>query len=135
MSNYSNRTDLQNPAKKIAASAAKGQTYGKAGQQLAAQKIVPMGTSQSSAPQQMAPQAKPGSLGALDRPTENPNEPGTYGSIVGPGPGPEAVPNMTQGVPAAGSKEDLLSQVKYIYSKFPNSAIFQLMLELEGIQL
>ncbi len=73
MATYANRTDLQNPTKKMAVTAATGQTYGEAGAQRAAQQAVPMG-----APQ--APVIAPGSLGNLDRPTERPTEPVTAGN-------------------------------------------------------
>ena len=83
---YSNRTDLQNPAKKMAATAAKGQTYGAAGKQLTAQRAVPMA---GAAPQMTQPQRNtvaPGSMGAFNRPTDAPQEPVTAGANVGAGP-------------------------------------------------
>ena len=83
---YSNRTDLQNPAKKMAATAAKGQTYGEAGKQIAAQRAVPMA---GAAPSMMQPQRNtvaPGSMGAFNRGTDAPDEPVTAGANVGPGP-------------------------------------------------
>lgn len=83
---YSNRTDLQNPAKKIAVSAAKGQTYGEAGKQLAAQRAVPMAApAMAPAPRPRNPVA-PGSMGAFNRDTTAPDEPVTAGANVGPGP-------------------------------------------------
>ena len=84
---YSNRTDLRNPAKKMAATASKGQTYGEAGKQIAAQRAVPMGSSPSdivSAPQKQRP--TPGSLGDFSRATEAPQEPVTAGANIGAGP-------------------------------------------------
>ena len=81
---YSNRTDLQNPAKKMAVSAAKGQTYGEAGKQLAAQRAVPM-AAPAPAPRPRNPVA-PGSMGAFNRDTTAPDEPVTAGANVGPGP-------------------------------------------------
>lgn len=83
---YSNRTDLQNPAKKIAVTAAKGQTYGEAGKQLAAQRAVPMAAPASvPAPRPRNPVA-PGSMGAFNRDTTAPDEPVTAGANIGPGP-------------------------------------------------
>jgi hypothetical protein len=83
---YSNRTDLQNPAKKMAATAAKGQTYGEAGKQIAAQRAVPMaGAAAAPAPPQRNAVA-PGSMGAFNRDTTAPDEPVTAGANVGPGP-------------------------------------------------
>jgi hypothetical protein len=81
---YSNRTDLQNPAKKMAATAAKGQTYGEAGKQIAAQRAVPM-AAPAPAPRPRNPVA-PGSMGAFNRDTTAPDEPVTAGANVGPGP-------------------------------------------------
>lgn len=128
MATYANRTDLQNPTNKMAVTAAPGQTYGEAGAQRAAQQAVPMGTPQ-------APVVAPGSLGNLDRPTERPMEPVTAGNPMGAGPGADAlVPPMPQ-VLQPGSRQDLINQVRYIYSKNPNTAVFQLLLELENQQL
>jgi len=128
MATYGNRTDLQNPTKKIAVTAATGQTYGEAGAQRAAQQAVPMG-----APQ--APVIAPGSLGNLDRPTERPMEPVTAGNPLGMGPGAEAlVPPMPADY-TIGSRQDLIDQVRYVYSKYPNSAVFQLLLDLENQQI
>jgi hypothetical protein len=81
---YSNRTDLQNPAKKMAVTAAKGQTYGEAGKQMAAQRAVPMAGA-APAPAQRNSVA-PGSMGAFNRDTAAPDEPVTAGANVGPGP-------------------------------------------------
>jgi len=81
---YSNRTDLQNPAKKMAATAAKGQTYGEAGKQMAAQRAVPM-AAPAPAPRPRNAVA-PGSMGAFNRDTTAPDEPVTAGANVGPGP-------------------------------------------------
>jgi hypothetical protein len=81
---YSNRTDLQNPAKKMAVTAAKGQTYGEAGKQMAAQRAVPM-AAPAPAPRPRNVVA-PGSMGAFNRDTTAPQEPVTAGANVGPGP-------------------------------------------------
>lgn len=83
---YSNRTDLQNPAKKMAATAAKGQTYGEAGKQIAAQRAVPMAAPATppAPPQRTA--VAPGSMGAFNRPTDAPQEPVTAGANIGAGP-------------------------------------------------
>jgi hypothetical protein len=81
---YSNRTDLQNPAKKMAVTAAKGQTYGEAGKQMAAQRAVPM-AAPAPAPRPRNVVA-PGSMGAFNRDTDAPDEPVTAGANVGPGP-------------------------------------------------
>ena len=81
---YPNRSDLRGGGK-VARAAATGQTYGKAAQQMEAQRAVPMGKS----PVEVAPQrprVQPGTLGALTRPTERPGEPVTAGANFGPGP-------------------------------------------------
>jgi hypothetical protein len=83
---YSNRTDLQNPAKKMAATAAKGQTYGEAGKQLAAQRAVPMAAPASVPAPRPRNTVAPGSMGAFNRPTDAPQEPVTAGANVGAGP-------------------------------------------------
>jgi hypothetical protein len=128
MATYANRTDLQNPTKKLAVTAATGQTYGEAGAQRAAQQAVPMGTPQ--APQ--APSVTPGSLGALDRPTERPLEPVTAGNPLGAGPGAEALVTPLPDTLMPGGKQDLVNQVRYVYSKYPNTALLQLLFELEN---
>lgn len=125
MATYPNRTDLQNPTKKMAVTAAPGQTYGEAGAQRAAQQAVPMGTPQ-------APVVAPGSLGPLDRPTERPLEPVTAGNPLGAGPGAEALVTPLPDTLMAGGKQDLINQVRYVYSKYPNTAVLQLLLELEN---
>lgn len=125
MATYANRTDLQNPTKKMAVTAAPGQTYGEAGAQRAAQQAIPMGTPQ-------APVVAPGSLGPLDRPTERPLEPVTAGNPMGAGPGAEALVTPLPDTLMAGGKQDLINQVRYVYSKYPNTAVLQLLLELEN---
>lgn len=113
---YSNRSDLRNPTKKVAKMAATGQTYGEAGKQLAAQSAVPVAPSptSSSAPQRNA--ITPGSMGAFDRPTEAPNEPLTSGVDFGPG------RNMAQAgirpVPNLGNS--VLQELITLYKLFPN---------------
>lgn len=120
MADYSNRTDLQNPAAKIAATAAKGQAYGEAGKQIAAQQAVPMGASPApSMPQGIAP----GSMGALDRMTERPSEPVTAGADFGLG------PNMAQaGIPiVAPGFNDAIEELKVLYRQFPNDDLGNLL--------
>jgi hypothetical protein len=130
---YSNRSDLRNPAQKVAKRVAPGQTYGEGAAQMRAQQAVPMAsapTDTAPAPQPSAPM--PGSLGPIDRPTERPDEPITAGINMGPGPGSEALEPALPSSFQPGSREMLADQVRYIYSKYPNPAVFQLMLELEN---
>jgi hypothetical protein len=76
MAEYPNRSDLRNPAGKIAAKAATGQTYGEAGKQMAAQQSVPMGASPSAAPQPTQPANRPvaGSVVDMMAPTQRPQD-------------------------------------------------------------
>lgn len=76
MADYPNRSDLRNPANKIAAKAATGQAYGEAGKQLAAQQVVPMGAPQMSAPEPTQPVNRPvaGSVVDLMAPTQRPQD-------------------------------------------------------------
>ena len=137
MAEYPNRTDLSNPAKKIAMSAAKGQTYGEAGKQLASQRVIPMAAPPTDTAPQMSnpPVVMPGSMGPLDRPTERPTEPVTAGNPFGPGAGPEALAAPLPETMSSTQKEMLIAQVRQAYAKYPNTAILQLLLELEGISI
>lgn len=128
---YPNRSDLRNPMGKVAKQAVPGQTYGEAGKQLESQSAVPIAAPPTDMPM-------PGGLGDLTGPTNRPNEPISSGANYGPGPGPEVFgPSMvppTSSLPsdyANGSRQDLIDQVRYAYSKYPNTALFQLLLELE----
>lgn len=133
---YSNRADLRNPAAKIAATAAKGQTYGEAGKQMAAQKVVPMGAAPTDV-QATQQTAAPGQVADLTAATNRPSEPISSGADFGDGPGseifglstsPPLIPNLGYG---PGTRQDLVDQIRFVYSKFPNPAIFQLLLNLE----
>ena len=127
MSDYSNRTDLQNPAAKMAATAAKGQAYGEAGKQIAAQQAVPMGASPApSMPQGVSP----GSMGALDRMTERPAEPITAGADFGAGPN-MAQAGITTTLPGF---NDTLEELKVLFRQFPNDDLAGLLsaMQYEG---
>lgn len=129
--NYPNRSDLRNPANKVAKMAAPGQTYGKATEQMRAQSAVPMGGSPTTnvpAPQPAPPM--PGSLGEFTRPTERPEEPATFGSMVGPGPGPEIL-GVRPTVPEPGSKRDLVERVRAIADVYPSPVLLMFLAELE----
>lgn len=108
MAEYPNRSDLRNPAQKMAATAAKGQTYGEAGKQIQAQKAVPMG----QAPTDTALQ--PGQLGNLMRPTERPAEPVTAGASFGPGPTPRM-----EFMPVRNA-DPVLDELRAMYEMFPS---------------
>lgn len=102
---YANRTDLNNAANRVAKQVVPGQTYGKATQQMEAQRAVPMG----AAPTDVAPRPRPmpGTLGSLTRPTERPSEPITAGAPFGAGPGPIAAGIPTPVSPTASALEEL----------------------------
>lgn len=118
---YPNRSDMRNPAGKIAAKAATGQTYGEAGQQLAAQRAVPMG----AAPTDVVPTQRPvpGTLGGFARPTERPGEPITAGANFGPG------PNAIQaGIPMMmDSRQQAIEELRAIYSMYPTEDLADLL--------
>jgi hypothetical protein len=102
--------------------AARGQTYGKAGQQMEAQRAVPM--------RKPPTETRPAPLTPLLAPTQRPEEPITAGAPFGPGVGPEAL-----GVPVApqvGDVDDLALRVRAIASQFPNAALLGLLAELES---
>lgn len=125
---YSNRSDLQNPMNKVAKTTAPGQTYGEATKQMAAQSAVPMG----SAPTDNTPAPPmPGSLGEFTRATERPGEPATFGSMVGPGPGPEVL-GIGPTVPKTGSKVDLVERVRAIADVYPSPVLLMFLSELEN---
>src|SRR5581483_5643991 len=105
--NYPNRSDLTRQPS-VPARVATGQTYGKAQQQIQAMRTVPMrpppatpapppgGQPQpvggGGAPPSGGAPMPPGGFGPLARPTERPGEPVTTGAPVGPGAGPETLP-------------------------------------------
>lgn len=111
---------------KIAKQAAKGQQYGEAGRQMAAQQAVPMAKS----PAEQTPRPTPGSMGDFGRATERPNEPATFGSMVGPGPGPEVL-GVSPTVPPIGSKRDLVERVRAIADSYPSPVLLMFLSELE----
>lgn len=99
---YPNRSDLTRPAP---ITAAPGQPYGQAGQQIAAQRVQPMG-SQPIAGAPSPPAGAPDIASLMQQhaantgitpgqhmqaPTARPNEPVTHGLPMGPGAGPEAL--------------------------------------------
>ena len=123
MATYPNRTDLNNPVKKLPVTTVPGQTYGEAGAQRRAQK----------APQQQQRQPLP--VTPLTAPTERPDEPVTAGNPLGAGPGTDVLPQPMPMATPPGSRQDLINQVRYIYSKTPNTALLQLLLELENVSI
>lgn len=113
---YQNRSDLQNPTKKVARQAAKGQPYGEAGKQMEAQRAVPIAPPPTAVtPARTAP--VPGSLGAFNRPTERPNEPVTAGASFGPGPTPAA------GMRVPRNSDPVLDELRALYARFPSEEL------------
>lgn len=115
---YANRTDLNNAMKKVARTAAPGQTYGEATKQIEAQKAMPMGAS----PADTRPAPTPGGLGAFGRPTDRPDEPITAGVNFGDG-----MNAIQAGVNVPPRVEDpVLERLRVIYSSFPNDELADL---------
>jgi len=118
---YPNRSDLRNPAKKVAVQAAPGQTYGEAGKQMAAQRAVPMAappTDNTPTPEPQQPRVSPGAMGPLNRPTERPNEPVTAGAPFGPG----------RNQPIGGyigprNSDPVLDELRALYATFPSDEL------------
>lgn len=132
---YPNRSDLRGG--KVAAKTVPGQTYGKATEQMQAQRAVPMAappTDQSPTPvQTQQPQVAPitpGQVADLTAPTQRPNEPITAGMDFGPGP-TSAIFGPTSR-PAPGSNRDLAERVRAVASLYPNPALLQLLSDLEA---
>ena len=84
--------------------AARGQTYGKAGQQMEAQRAAPM-----RKPPTEQKVARPMPAGSLFAPTARPNEPITAGAPFGPGPGPAAA-----GIPMITPEQQAIEQLRQI---------------------
>ena len=103
--------------------AARGQTYGKATQQIEAQRAVPMGRSPvETTAAQAARRPQPAAPGSLIAPTARPNEPITAGAPFGEGPGP-----MAAGIPMLPPNADnVVEELKAIYMRFPNSDLADL---------
>src|SRR5688572_26038223 len=96
---------------------ARGQTYGKATQQAAAQRAVPVAGAPAPVPQAalVAPTTgMPGAQGDFLRPTERPDEPVTAGAPVGPGAGPEVLPP---------TGDTTIDELRAIYQMFPSESI------------
>ena len=109
-------SDVQAGKNRVAIQAATGQTYGEAGKQMAAQRAVPMGGAPTDVAPTATPRPVPGTLGALTRPTERPTEPITAGANFGTG------PNAMQAgiIPTPPAQNDVLEQLAYLNSLYPN---------------
>lgn len=120
-------SDVQAGTNRVAVQAATGQTYGKATEQMNAQRAVPMGASPTEVQRPV-----PGTIGTLTRGTERPQEPVTAGAPFGAGPGPSMAGIAPNTAPPAGSKQDLVERVRAIYSMYPNPNLMALMTALEA---
>lgn len=132
--NYSNRTDLQNPATSTARFT--GQTYGQATQQARSQQMIRPGVTpvtqdaqQMAAAQDGAPvrRPRPGEK-PLNRPTERPTEPLTAGANFGPGPSALDQPVRGRIIP----RNDVLERMIALHNIAPNDqlrALIQQMME------
>lgn len=107
---YPNRSDLRGgkPAKMTA----KGQTYGKATEQMKSQQTVPM----ASAPTDTSPRIAPGSMGAFNRPTERPDEPVTAGASFGPG----RTPTTAFAPP---TQDSVVIELRALYAAYPSDEL------------
>jgi hypothetical protein len=119
MADYPNRSDLRNPAAKMAAKAATGQTYGEAGKQIAAQQAVPMGASPTdvSAAQTPKPRPTPGNVVDLMAPTERPQD--MMAPVMG---------NKPMILQAA---DPVLDELEVLYSMYPNDDLKDLLSALK----
>ena len=108
-------SDIQAGTNRVAIQAATGQTYGKATEQMNAQRTVPMG-----APPTEVQRPVPGTLGSLTRPTERPMEPITAGANFGAGPSA-----VGAGIPQPAG-DNALEELKMIYQMFPNDDLADL---------
>ncbi len=108
-------SDIQAGTNRVAIQAATGQTYGKATEQMNAQRAVPMGT-----PPTEVQRPVPGTLGSLTRPTERPMEPITAGAPFGMGPSP-----VGAGIPQPAG-DNALEELRMIYQMFPNDDLADL---------
>ena len=118
---YSNRSDLRNPATRRVAFT--GQTYGEATAQEQAQQAVPAGSAQQDVQaQQMAARPRPGAR-PLMGPTQRPQEPVTAGANFGAG--PDA---MQAGIrPRMIQSNDVEEQLDALYRLYPNDGVLLLL--------
>lgn len=119
MAEYPNRSDLRNPAGKIAAKAATGQAYGEAGKQLAAQQAVPMGAPPTAAPQPMEPVKRPtpGQVVDLTAPTQRPED--------------TMVPMMTNSPMILPMSDPVIDELEVLYNMYPNDDLASLISALK----
>ena len=115
---YSNRSDLRNPATRRVAFT--GQTYGEGAAQQRSQALVAPGSAQQELAAQRAARSRPGAR-PLGRPTERPTEPITAGAPFGAGVVPQGMAAPARLIP----KNDLLDRLVVLYNRFPNDRLRQ----------
>ena len=109
----------------LAKTAARNQTYGKAGKQLLDQSVVPMGPSPTGA---VSPPRQPyKSPGSLFRATENPDEPITSGLNSGPG-----LSSAGAGIPMYSARDNALQEIQVILQSYPNDDLYDLVARYGG---
>jgi len=106
---YGIRTDLNQPKAKVKRMVKAGQTYGKAGEQMASQRMQPMGAPPTEVQATRQAARKPQPLPAFSRPTERKGEPITAGAPFGPGMGP-----MAAGIPTYDPAVAAIEEVKLL---------------------
>lgn len=122
---YGQRTDLNNPAEKLAKRTARSPQYGAAAEQMRAQEAVPMGSAPAdvSAARTARQAPTPQPPGSFIRPSERPTEPITAGADFGAGPN-----SIQSGVPMAVRTEDpVLDRLRQIYRAYPNEDLADLL--------
>ena len=104
--------------------AARGQTYGKATQQMEAQRAVPMGRSPvETTAAQAVRRPQPAAPGAFLAPTARPTEPITAGAPFGEGLGPRAA-----GIPIVPSAADqAVRELRLIAQQFRSDELMDLL--------
>jgi hypothetical protein len=117
-----NRVDLNNPAQKIARQAAPGQTYGKAGQQMASQAVVPMGSAPTDVAASRQSKTAPKPPTPITAPTGRPDEPITAGAPFGAGMGP-----VEAGIPMYNPRGQALEELRMIAQYFPSDDLEDLL--------
>lgn len=98
--------------------AARGQTYGKATEQLESQRAVPMARQPvETQAAQAARRPQPATPGSFLAPTARPEEPITAGAPFGEGPGPMF------GMTEAEMMDDALMELRAIYNTYPSQEL------------
>lgn len=106
-----------------------GQSYGAAGQQLAAQEIIPLPAAAPPPRPQPVTSRTSAAPAAFMRPSERPDEPVTAGLPIGPGPGPEV---LRRGPQVAMPDDPVDRQLRALYSRYPYEGLRDLIEDLDA---